>query len=129
MNFKALFVCLLVLSFWSICLNAQPSTQQMQLPLLFERNAGQEDSPIQYFARGSAYNTLLSAHQAQFVFRNEDGSRSELGISLAGSQSLRTIEQVGTAEIKLNYYTGTDPSKWKTEVPAFGAVIYELRIM
>jgi hypothetical protein len=122
MKFRLPFVCLFVLSFFNFAWSA--STQQIQLPLLFERNVGQENQAVQYFVRGSAYKTLLSRDQAQFIFRNEDGSRSKLAISLEASQFNRNIEHVGAVQSRVNYYEGDDQSKWRTGVPAFSAAIY-----
>ncbi len=112
------FVCLTNFVFAS-------QIQQMRTPILFEKNIGQEPPSVKYFARGSAYKTLLSAHQAQFIFRNEDGSQSELGISLEGSQSNPIVKHVGSTKSRINYYSGNDPSNWMTDVPAFESSIYK----
>ncbi|HSE39896.1 MAG TPA: SBBP repeat-containing protein [Acidobacteriota bacterium] len=125
MNTKITFLCLFVFSLSGFVSSAKASSQQMQIPLLFERNLGQEDAFIQYFARGSAYKTVLGRGQAQFIFRNEDGSRSGLGISLQASQSNAVLKHVGPAKSKVNYYVGQNQSKWKTDVPAFEAAIYK----
>ncbi len=118
-------ISILILSICSFAFSAPTSQRRMQAPILFEQNIGQEDLSIKYFGRGSAYKTLLYSTAAEFDFKNENGIRSQLQISLKDSSPNPVIKSFGVAKSTINYYIGDNPLNWKTDVPAFDAVIYK----
>lgn len=118
-------ISILILSICSFASAASISQLRMQAPILFEQNIGQEDLSVKYFARGPAYKTLLYSTAAQFDFKNENDIRSQLQISLKDSNPNPVIKSFGEAISTINYYIGDNPLKWKTDVPAFGAAIYD----
>ncbi len=119
-----------------------------QIPLHFERNEGQTDERVAFLARGAAY-TLFLTHAGEAVLalrkgepapavhrslRHEGrevvsevpaGTTSVLRIKLEGAD-LRTSAQ-GRDDLpgKSNYFIGSDPRRWRTDVPQFARVHYD----
>ncbi|HEY7160269.1 MAG TPA: hypothetical protein VH815_03380, partial [Acidobacteriota bacterium] len=118
---SAVSISILILSFYSFAFAASISKQQMQAPILFEQNLGQEQPSIKYFARGPAYKTLLSSNHVQFERRDN----SKLQISLDGSDPNPVINSAGNAKAVMNYYIGDKPENWKTSVPTYSNAIYK----
>jgi len=100
-----------------------------RLPLSFEANRGQVDSSIDFRARGAGYTLALSPTKALFVLApqtNADGksSRVSLQMDLVGSTLPTKAEGLDELEGKVNYFTGNDPTQWRTNIPTFGRVRY-----
>ena len=124
-----------------------------QLPLNFEANRGQADESVDFVARGPGYAVALSATEAIFVLRkadnavrNEDDSRvrkvshspsepnpssapktaqsTVLRMILVGANRAATVAGQNELEGRVNYLIGSDPAKWRTDVPTFGRVRY-----
>ena len=109
------------------------------LPLRFELNRGQTDSQVKFLSRGSGYTTFLTASEAVLVLRSqESGVRSQNG--KAETERRKTTQSftmkfvganpeakvVGLDELpgKSNYFRGSDPRQWQTNVPSFSRVRY-----
>jgi hypothetical protein len=60
--------------------------------------------------------------------RDTDASRSEtsavLRMNLVGAKPDAGVEGLDELEGKVNYLTGNDPAKWRTDIPTFGRVRY-----
>ena len=119
-----------------------------QLPLSFEANRGQADESVNFVARGAGYTLALSPTEAVFALarpadeesrRGELSPRSETGASdapgsqppptllrmnLIGANRSASVAGVNELEGKVNYFLGSDPAKWRTDVPTFGRVRY-----
>jgi Beta-propeller repeat/IPT/TIG domain len=86
------------------------------VPISFEQNRGQAPGEILFSARGKS--GLLGLTRAAIIFP-------------AGGPRLR-FRGAAAAVVKgrdarpgrVNYFLGNDPSKWRTNVPTFGAVEY-----
>ncbi|SDS85736.1 Beta-propeller repeat-containing protein [Paenibacillaceae bacterium GAS479] len=124
----------------------QPSARIRQLRgthPVFEHNAGQLDSQVAFLLRGSnsAYY-FTPSHIALLFSKLMEDSEDRLSslVKPASKQkqyeawSLRmnfvdaepnpSIDGLEPLENKNNYFKGSDPSKWHTNVPTFGQVKY-----
>ena len=98
-----------------------------RLPLSFEANHGQVSSEVRFLSRGSGYSLILTAGEAMLSV-NRGGAREEteaLRMKLAGAN--RSPKMVGLKELpgRNNYFIGSDPKKWRTNVPTYAEVRYE----
>ena len=124
-----------------------------QLPLSFEANRGQAAESIDFVARGPGYAVALSPTEATFALRkgdntvrNDDDSRirkisntpsepkpssalhlapsTVLRMKLVGANRAAKVAGQNELEGRVNYLIGSDPAKWRTDVPTFGRVRY-----
>jgi YD repeat-containing protein len=120
-------------------------------PLMFEKNVGQTDSSVQFITRASGYTTYLTSTQAVMVFPkprphantrpsplNPRGLPDPLAsvntgptqppdvihMQLVGSNPNAVAVGEDQLITKTNYFIGNDSSKWHTEVPNYGRVVY-----
>ena len=88
--------------------------------LRFEPNMGQGPEGTQYVARGGGYTVAIDSQTAALML-DQAGNRSVVKINLSGAAQSR-----GVVGARLNsvthYYGGSDPSKWRTNVPNYGQV-------
>ena len=97
-----------------------------QLPLHFERNAGQVDSRVDFLARGNGYTLFLTPSGAVLQLRAPGGEKSTvLRLNLAGANARARVSGHDPLPGHVNYFIGNDPAKWRTGVPTFGRVEYE----
>ncbi len=109
-----------------------------RLPLHFEPNVGQFDSQVRYVARGGGYTLFLTDTDAVMVLRRSGRSeRSELlhrhealpeperavvRMKLAGAKPAPGWEALEKQPGITNYFLGSDPAKWRTDVPNYGRI-------
>jgi hypothetical protein len=119
-----------------------------RLPLDFEANEGQTDPQVRFLTHGLGYTLYLTATEAVMVFpkppvpavpgalpvspkipgllatRTAAPEASVVRIQMVGANPDATV--VGEQELpgKSNYLIGRDSSKWVTDVPHFGQVVY-----
>lgn len=107
-----------------------------KLPLGFEANVGQvSDSDVQFLSRGGGYNLYLSATSAQLVLSSANAPQSSnpaptlnsavLNIELVGANGGVQLAGGDELQSKSNYFIGNNPSQWHTNVPNYGAVVYQ----
>jgi hypothetical protein len=109
-----------------------------KLPLAFELNQGQTDPQVKFLSKGQGYSLFLTVDAAILALQPSTSSsmarRAETGNSQAARAVLR-MELLNTnpnAELSAqdqlpgasNYFIGTDPAKWHTNVPQFSKVRY-----
>ena len=95
-----------------------------KLPLSFEANQGQADHDVKFLTHGPGYGVYLTQDSAILSARLEHAADSVLRIMLLGANAAAAIS--GTDELpgKSNYFSGSDPGKWHTNVPTYAAVRY-----
>jgi hypothetical protein len=113
-----------------------------KIPLTFEANQGQADKSAKFLARGSGYGLYLTGHEAALMLCKRvygaagadfHGNVSPVGKSavcdvvhmqLAGANS--TVEPIGEERLpgKVNYFVGSDPTKWHAGIPTYAKVRY-----
>ena len=119
--------------------------------MAFEANRGQTDRSVGFLARGSGYTLFLKPDEAVFALSKKQGGKAtdagpdRATPDTAGRRSERsahsTISSVlrmqlvgashaaasaGADELggKANYFIGSDPAKWQTNVSTYGRVHY-----
>jgi hypothetical protein len=111
-----------------------------KLPLSFEANRGQADESVDFVARGPGYSLALAPTEAVFALRRggaekltrKSGHASSetnppatvLRMKLVGARRDATVAGVEELEGKVNYFTGSDPARWRTDIPTFARVRY-----
>ncbi len=121
------------------------ATRYGKLPMRFEKNEGQHDPQVRFVARGGGATLFLTAIGATLSLRapqREPASpeprttRMDLGeqdepaepgavlrMKVAGGRTVAPRAEQKLVTIS-NYFIGNDPSKWRTDVPNFGRVVY-----
>ena len=143
----ALYPVLLIALVWPAAL-ANPSAGKAQRSLraerakttadsaLFVENVGQFDSRVAYSAPGAG-GALFLTRDSVWVSALEqpkaetpsptDGEQPQRGVALRltlPGADLSRPEPLYPAGTSVNYLLGKDSSAWKTDVPAWGAVVY-----
>jgi hypothetical protein len=101
-------------------------------PISFEPNQGQTDDRVKFMARGSGYNLFLTPSNALFFLR-QAGSSNDLVLTDSAVFTMSVVganpapKLTGRDELpgKSSYFLGSDPKKWRTNIPNFGKVQYE----
>jgi hypothetical protein len=88
------------------------------LPLLFEPNEGQSGPGVEFLSRGAGVTSRLGPAHAEFPI----GS-SIVRMDLMGGATVHG-EGVDRLPGLSSYFTGRDPSQWRTHIPQFGQVRY-----
>jgi uncharacterized repeat protein (TIGR01451 family) len=91
-----------------------------QLPLSFEKNQGQHDPMVEFVSRGTGYNLFLTRGEAVLALKD-----AALRVKLIGAVKQPQISGLERLPGKANYFTGNDPSKWRTSVPTYRKVRYQ----
>jgi hypothetical protein len=114
------------------------------LPLTFVENQGETDSQVRYYARGPRYAFYLTRDGVVLSFTKRPGApdaetpavarvaateqRAPYGVALAlrfpGSNPQMVLEGGEQAPGKVNFFRGNDPTRWRTNLPQYGQVIY-----
>jgi hypothetical protein len=112
-----------------------------KLPLRFEANRGQTGSRVQFVSRGSGYTLFLTSGEAVLALakpvakqnsqhpvpepaKNGASSESVVRLQLAGANTQPIVTQEDELPTRSNYFIGSDPAKWRTNVPNYGRVRY-----
>ncbi len=123
-------------------INAQLSETYGKLPIRFEANLGQTDERVKFLARDRGYSLFLTPQSAVMVLPVEPAkpaTGSVEKVSLESPETQRAVvsmsllnanpspKMLGEDELvtKSNYFIGSDPAKWRTEITNFGRVRYQ----
>jgi hypothetical protein len=121
---------------------AREAERYGKIPLTFEANQGQADKSVKFLTRGSGYGVYLTRHEAALILckpvygtsrADFHGNVSPVGKSavfdvlhmqLAGANS--TVEPIGEERLpgKVNYFVGSDPTRWHAGIPTYAKVRY-----
>src|SRR5438034_2670728 len=124
-----------------------------KVPLSFEANRGQTDPSVKFLSRGSGYTLFLTGDEAVLSLRSQKsegrpwslvpghvqrtrdsapgtkdkgpGTTDVLRMKLVGANQAAKVTAFDELPGKSNYFIGTDPKKWRTDVPTYGKVKYE----
>jgi hypothetical protein len=120
--------------------SSQAAQAYGRLPMTFELNRGQTDSRVDFLARGGGYTLFLSGEQAVFALRQPvevetpaDVERTDppkyrseaLTMALVGSNPNPAVSGEDVQPGIGNYFLGSDPAQWVTDVPHYGQVRYQ----
>ena len=121
-----------------------PSSSQLQasflsVPLSFEANQGQTDSQVKFLSRGKGYSLFLTPHEAVLALtktklpttdsiaahdETDEESPAVLRIRLVGANPSPAITGEKELPGKVNYFIGSDATKWQTDVPTYAQARY-----
>jgi hypothetical protein len=106
------------------------SAEYGQLPLSFEVNQGQANERVQFLSRGQGYTLFLSPSEAHFALRRAQRGKASTEVEGIGIKLLRAnpgSQILGADKLsgKVNYFVGSDPSKWITGVPTYAKARYQ----
>lgn len=102
-----------------------------ELPMTFERNEGQTDRRVLFYARAPGYTVFLTRRAAVLSLPVAGhGARAAvalrtLRLTPVGAREDATVRGVGIQRSTSNYLLGDDRSRWRRGVPSFAAVRYD----
>jgi hypothetical protein len=108
-------------------------------PLSFEQNLGQTDEQVKFFARGNGYTVFLTSTEAVIQWRSaNDGMRDTsaqseirnpkseiIRMKLVGQAVQPKVTGLDELPGTVNYFTGSDPTEWRSRIPTYARVKYE----
>jgi len=126
---------------------AQSAEAHGKVEMSFEPNQGQTDEQVKFLARGAGYTVFLTATEAVFVLARKGEAQAKVGKAVPSDSSLiettastvppamlrmkleganATREAVGLQKLEgiVNYFIGSEPANWHTEIPTFARVRY-----
>ena len=94
-----------------------------KLPLSFEANRGQTARQVKFLARGPGYTLFLTPDAAVLSLHGQKAN-AVLRMKLAGANARAGVTGADALPGKSNYFIGSDPNQWRTDVPTYAAVKY-----
>ena len=95
-----------------------------RLPLYFIENRGQVDRKVQFYAQGPGQRLAFTSREAVLSLSQGKGKVAKIHLTPVGMQPGITIQALDPQEARFNYLLGKDQSRWRTDVPSYGAVLY-----
>ena len=96
-----------------------------KIPLSFVANYGQADRQVKFTSRGSGYSLALTPNTFSFALANQRNKEASLlYATLLGGNSAAKLTGLERLLTTTNYFIGSDPRKWKTNVPSYAKVKY-----
>ena len=101
-----------------------------KIPLSFVANHGQADKKVKFTSRGSGYSLALTATTFTLAVadqrnkKNEESSTSLLQATLLGGNAAAKLTGLERLLTTTNYFIGSDPRNWKTNIPNYAKVKY-----
>jgi hypothetical protein len=105
-----------------------------KIPLSFAPNYGQADKKIKFISRGSGYSLALapttftlavadprSKNNKESMVRSR---ASVLKATVLGGNAAASLTGLERLPTRTNYFVGSDPRKWKTNIPNYAKVKY-----
>ena len=100
--------------------NVRPNTT---LSLSFEPNQGQTDPAVDFLSRGPGYTVFLSPTEAVLSLSSQ-ASPAVVRMTLVGANPEARAAAAEPLPGKVNYLTGSDPSRWHTGIPTYAKASY-----
>jgi hypothetical protein len=113
------------------------------LPIHFEENRGQTDARVKFLARGGGATLFLTSDEAVLLLTSNDSQgpaewrqrgsqpsreqwkRAALRMTLLGANREARVSGVGELPGRTNHFLGSEPGKWRRNVPTYARVHYE----
>ena len=97
-----------------------------ELPLNFEANAGQTDEQVKFISRGQGFALFLTERETVLSLRKNDLQTPPAVLRMRLDGGSQTPEVAGENELtgRSHYFVGSNPEKWKRDVPNFSRVRY-----
>jgi len=96
------------------------------VPLSFEANQGQVDKRVKYLSRNGGQTVFLTADEAVMALPRTSGGGTLRALRMKLSHANLAAQLKGLEELTgtSNYFIGSDPSRWYSNVPTFTKVKY-----
>ena len=109
---------------------SQIAAAYSNLPLRFEANQGQTDNDrVKFLSRGSGYELHLTPTAAVLTLAHPrkaaNSSPAVVRMTLVGASANPEITSREALPGKSHYYMGSDPIKWRTNIPNYAKVAYQ----
>src|SRR6267142_1556039 len=105
--------------------SAQARAAVSRLPLAFEPNSGQAPADVRYVSQAAEYRLWLAAGEARFAAsRPSAGDADAIRLRWLGGADAPAVVAEDPQPGKAHYYTGSDRSQWRENVPMYGRVVY-----
>src|SRR5579863_8052823 len=101
---------------------ARAASSFARLPLSFVPNRGQASKDAAFEARGKGYAIALAPRGA--TLKLKAGKAAPVRMEFDGANTAPQLSGERQLTGKANFILGSDPSKWRTNVPTYGAVRY-----
>ncbi len=95
-----------------------------RLPLYFIANRGQVDRKVQFYTQGPGQRLAFTSREAVLSLSQGKGKVAKIHLTPVGMQPGITIQALNPQEARFNFLLGKDQSRWHTDVPTYGAVLY-----
>lgn len=105
--------------------SARLSEAYGKLPLSFEANKGQTRPEVKFLSRGSGYSLFLTSSEAVLALSVASTRQAVVRMKVAGANPVSRVEGLNELPTSHNYFTGNDPSKWRTDIPTYARVKYD----
>jgi len=105
-----------------------------QLPLSFEANQGQVDPQVNFLSQGSGYTLFLTSTEAVMSLQQPASNQGTnvpaapgdvLRMQLVGANPTPAVAGLDEQAAKTNYFVGSDPAQWHTDIANYGKVQYQ----
>jgi hypothetical protein len=97
-----------------------------RLPISFEPNAGQTDESVKFLARGQGYSLFLTANKAVLALKKDRKNEfAVVRMQVDGANASPKVVGLNETASRSNYFIGSDPEKWRTDVSNYARVKYE----
>jgi hypothetical protein len=116
---QSLLVLFLALGGLTRQLPGSPDSRYGQIPLTFIENRGQTHASVHFLAKGPGMTAYFTSSEVVV-----DLHPSVVRMRYLGGKAAPDVGGLDPQEGRVNYLIGADPSKWKTDVPLYGRVIY-----
>jgi hypothetical protein len=123
--FSLVAVAMFATAFAATAAPVHPASAYGQLPLTFEKNDGQLDPAVRFFARGRGYSLFLTPTEAALRLNGANEETATVRWQVIGANRDARIAGETPLQTKSNYFVGNDPAKWRTNVANYGKVRYE----
>ena len=108
-------------------LTRKAAATMINLPISFERNAGQTDAQVRYLAHGRRSGIFFTPGEvvlALYGDRADNASVSALRLKWIGANRDAQIAPESPLAGRINYFVGSDPARWQTDIPTYARVRY-----
>ncbi len=94
------------------------------VPAAFVPNRGQTDPRVQFLARTAGASFWFTRDEAVLSLLKE-GGRVDLTLRFIQAEPTMTLHGAKPMDGKVNYLIGKDPSRWQTDLPMYGELVYD----
>jgi hypothetical protein len=99
-------------------------------PISFEPNLGQANDQVKFMARGPGYTLYITNDGMTFSFERPESyagpeSSRSFAVKFVGANAGSKLIAKDELTTKSSYFLGTDPKKWRTDIPNYARVAIE----